>query len=177
MKKKTILILALLVILFTGCQRNEFEASSVRLIQRRTDDSRTLVFSCFPSDEESSYAVTVTSPDGELTWKGNLEKRADSSYALDMLITPGTDFPAGDYRYMIYSSNGTEKEGSVRFPGAMDVSYTVEGTVVKFDVPGKVHAVRDGEETEAVSPFDFSGWDAITYTDEHFNTYEFTITY
>ena len=174
--KKIVIIMIALITVFTGCARNEFTVSSARLRQDRTDDVRYLTFSFYPSDEDEEYAVTLTSPDGNLTWKGNCTRNDEGLLAFDMAITPGTDFPSGDWSWMIYSSNGTEKEGVTQFPGALDVEYSLDWPNVSWDVEGTVYGEKeDGSRHEVESPLDLTGYKRLTHTDSNFNTYSFTI--
>lgn len=108
---KKLLLVILSAILITSCAREPFTVSGERLELK--DGS--LYFSFYPTDEKEEYDYILTSPSGELTWSGKTGKSGDKFISESLEITIRASYERGSYSYNIYSSNGTEVEGTVLY--------------------------------------------------------------
>ena len=108
---KKLLLVILSAILIISCSRDPFSVSGERLELK--DGS--LVFSFYPTDPEESYDYILTSPSGELTWSGKTEREEDRFFSSALEITIRASYERGSYSYSIYSSNGTQVEGTVLY--------------------------------------------------------------
>ena len=108
---KKLLLVMLSAILIVSCAREPFTVSGERLELK--DGS--LHFSFYPTDVKEEYDYILTSPSGELTWSGKTEKSEDRFISDPLEITIRASYERGSYSYCIYSSNGTELEGTVLY--------------------------------------------------------------
>ena len=108
---KKLLLILLSAILITSCAREPFSVSGERLELK--DGS--LCFSFYPTDMKEEYDYILISPSGELTWTGKTEKSGDKFISEPLEITIRASYERGSYSYNIYSSNGTEVEGTVLY--------------------------------------------------------------
>ena len=108
---KKLLLIVLSAILIVSCAREPFSVSGERLEMK--DGS--LFFSFYPTDEDASYDYILTSPSGELTWSGKTVGEGDRFISGALEITIRASYERGSYSYSIYSSNGTEVEGTVLY--------------------------------------------------------------
>lgn len=133
MRNKTLLFLLLIPLLFS-CNKGDFTVDNVDLERTITftDSKRTerLVFSAECSERDAKYTFKLKSPDGILTWAGDLSNGRSE----DLLITPSASFPEGDYSYIIYSEKGESMSGTVYLKRCED-SYNLEKDPSLFTYP------------------------------------------
>ena len=167
--RKSFLIVFITLLLFS-CEKGSFEFTSTSLRLSKIDDMETLEFSLNISDEESSYLVSITSPDNTLTWEGELERAGSGDYSLPLEITKGSSFPSGEYSFKIYSSSGEEKSGSLMFLKEEFSPYVEDGILCGImDGEGEI----DGNKVEIGSPA--QNGDTLIYQDQYFNSYLITL--
>ena len=112
------LILAIALLLVPSCAQEEFELSSLSLsIEREAEispdgekESSALFIEASVSLPDDAYTFRIVSPDGDLSWEGQLEGSGSDRRSEAILLTPGARFPLGSYSMIIYSSAGTEVE-------------------------------------------------------------------
>ena len=108
---KKLLLILMSAILIVSCARDPFSVSGERLEVK--DGS--LFFSFYPTDEDAEYDYILASPSGELTWTGKTSREGDRFISGALEITIRASYERGSYSYSIYSSKGTEVEGSVLY--------------------------------------------------------------
>lgn len=162
---RKLLIIALSILLFS-CEKSGFDFSSPSLHLERRNSVERLSFRVSLDDEQSSYFATIASPDGLLRWQGNLEK-GDDTYSLILEITPGASFSPGEYSFVIYSSGGVEKSGSVSFLREEFSVFLENGTL-----GGSMEGSGMIGERSVVIGSGASEGEILHYSDQYFNEYE-----
>lgn len=164
--RRFLLFSALLILLFS-CEKGSFEFTASTLRLESVNGRERLLFSVDPSDEESSYFISISSPGGLLTWQGELEADGDGRFKIPLDITKLSSFPQGEYVFTLYSSSGMSVNGSVMF---------LREEFSPFLSDGIIAGVMEGEGEIDGTPVALGSaaesGDVLTYQDQYFNSYE-----
>lgn len=176
MRKLKLSIVFLALLAFFSCERAGFSVTSATLHTRTLDGKSSMEFSTSLSGGENSYAFSITSPSSMLRWEGELVKNEDGTFSSPRLeITKGATFPTGEYAYTLYSSEGTEESGVVRYDGSGTPSYPTlddEENIHSPDSSSLFVEKDDGSVVEVDSGYHISDGDRFAYyIDQYFNSY------
>ncbi len=159
MRNKSLFLLLIVVSVLFGCAREGFEVNHAKLnrtIEASVDgngvvtperESINIAYSINPY--RKSFTFKLTSPDGDLSWEGDL--KAGRSKSEDLMITPGATFESGDYAILIYSEEGDVYSSSLALSEAdyigfpyFDVNNTLIGDCSSITI------YKDGEFIETI---------------------------
>ena len=89
--KRLVPFLLILSILLFSCSRSSFTLSGVSFIE---DEEGCKIRAYLDNgDEDEDYSFILTSPDGDLVWKGEFSLERDRLTSESLLLTPGATMP------------------------------------------------------------------------------------